>query len=102
MLFLKKKIIKDMLENLIYIFIGFFIGFVNDICLRWTVNIFLRKKNLWIINLSFCLRILAICLVFYLLISKTPRSTIFLAIGLIIDRIFMKLKNKGLVNANND
>lgn len=91
-----------MIEKLIYIFIGFFIGFINNICLKKTIDIFLRKKNLRIINLSFCLRMLVICFIFYLTISKKPENTIFLAIGLIIDKIFMKSKNRGLINANNN
>lgn len=91
-----------MIENLLYIFIGFFIGFVNDICLKWTINIFSRKKAIWIINLSFYFRILIIGLLFYLLIKRLPIGAIFLAIGLVADRIFMKLKNRELTNANNN
>ncbi len=91
-----------MIGNLFYIFIGFFIGFANDICLKWTIDIFSKKKALWIINLSFYLRMSVICLLFCLLMKMLPTGAIFLAIGLVIDRIFVKLKNRELKNANND
>lgn len=84
-----------MVNYFFYILLGFFIGFMNDLGVKITVNIFVKNKKLWVVNLSFLLRMFIICTIFYIMSKFIPISIFFLAIGLIINRISLKIKIKG-------
>jgi F1F0 ATPase subunit 2 len=84
-----------MVGNLILLlFIGFLLGIFNFFGLRWTINRVITTKNTSIVVVSFILRMIIVCLVFFIFLNNNWRNAITMVIGFISIKYLIILFDK--------
>ena len=86
-----------MQNNFIFLLlIGFIMGIFNFLGLKITLKKFIATKKISIIMLSFFVRIITICIVFYLFLNRSWINAVCMVAGFIIAKysiiLFDKLK----------
>lgn len=76
------------------ILVGFVVGFLNAIGIRWTIKKLVETKNSAIVVLSFFLRMIAIFVIFYAFLDNSWKNAIYMLIGLTISKIIFILKER--------
>ena len=82
------------MHTLLLIFIGFMVGVLNSIGIRWTIKKLVENKNSAIVVLSFFVRMTLICLIFYIFLDRNWKNAVFMLLGLTISKIIFILKER--------
>ena len=76
-----------MVYRIFLIFVGFLVGCANYYALSKTINIMLKKKNIYFMFVSFFVRTCLILLVFYVFMQGSWQNVLFLLLGFILSKI---------------
>ena len=86
-----------MLKYLLYILIGFFIGFINYSLLIFTVKILKKSKKIYITVVSYYVRILLVLFLLYIFSGRNIQNLFSMLLGFFISKmlfIFIVKKQK--------
>ena len=79
---------------ILLVLIGFIVGILNSLGIKWTIKKVVQYKNSTIIFLSFFIRMTLIFTVFYIFLDSNWRNAIFMLLGLTISKIIFILKER--------
>lgn len=79
---------------IILVFLGALIGMFNSLAIKWTIKKVLKYKNPGIAVLSFFIRMVIICLLFYFFMNSNWKNAVFILFGLTISKIFFIILEK--------
>lgn len=82
------------MNNIFLIFVGFIVGTLNSIALKWTIKKMLVKKNVSIAMSSLFIRLFIICFVFFIFLDKRWQNALYMLAGFTIAKIFFIILEK--------
>lgn len=93
----------NIFNDLLYIFLGFFVNHLNYLGIRLTAKKFLKEKQQSIVALSLPIRLFIFALVFYVLVHGSFRKAILFVLGVtlstilfVINRVINRGKNENI------
>ena len=91
-----------MIALVFFIFLGFFIDYINNLAIKFTINKFLSKKNRGILYLSLLIRIIFLLTLFIIIVKINVKYLYYTFIGLVLSKLFLLITKKLLKNEHNN
>ncbi len=85
--------ISNIVLDIVFFLLGTFLDFLNNLCLKKTIDIFLKSKNRSIITLVFLMKLLVFLILFIIISSIRIRGLYFTLLGLVVSKFVLLLNN---------